>query len=224
MSAERFDPRVLTADAARLVRALQSIAPSHLAGGVALSGLYLSHRLSRDVDLFFHSTAELRHVVRELPTIAIELGVRIDLVRDAGSYVRATATLASGALEVDLVHEALPDLEPPPPPVEGITSDSFVDLRAAKITCLLSRAEPRDLVDVLFIERAGFRVEDDLPRALAKDGGVDPGTLAWLLVDFPVRPLPQMLLPLTELELLAFRDELRDRMKRLSLPSAPPIV
>ncbi len=67
-------------------------------------------------------------------------------------------------------------------------------------------------------ERAGFRVEDDLPRALAKDGGVDPKALAWLLVDFPVRPLPQMLLPLTEPELLAFRDELRDRMKRLSLP------
>jgi hypothetical protein len=220
MSAPRFDPRVLPPDAARLVRALQAIAPSHLAGGVALSGLHLSHRLSRAIDLFFHSAADLRHVVRELPSVAIELGVRIDLVRDAGSFVRATATFSSGSLslEVDLVHEPLPDIEPPAPPVEGITSESLVDLRAAKITCLLSRAEPRDLVDVLFLERAGFRVEDDLPRALEKDGGVDPGTLAWLLVDFPVRPLPQMLLPLTEPELLAFRDELRDRMKRLSLP------
>jgi predicted nucleotidyltransferase component of viral defense system len=34
--------------------------------------------------------------------------------------------------------------------VEGITVDSLADLSANKVTCLLSRAEPRDLVDLCF--------------------------------------------------------------------------
>ena len=85
---------------------------------------------------------------------------------------------------VRLVHEPLPDLEAPPPPVEGIIIESLTDLRASKLTCILSRSEPRDLVDLLFLERAGYRVEDDLPLALQKDAGIDPGILAWLLGRF----------------------------------------
>jgi len=92
------------------------------------------------------------------------------------------------------------------------------DLRASKLTCLLSRAEPRDLVDVLFLERSGYPPEQDLALALQKDTGMDPGILAWLLKDFPVRPLPQMLIVLTIDELLRYRDDLAERLKRFSLP------
>jgi hypothetical protein len=105
-----------------------------------------------------------------------------------------------------------------PPPVEGVVVESFADLRAAKLTCLLSRAEPRDLVDVLFLERAGLSPEADLPLALRKDAGVDPGVLAWLLRDFPTSPLPRMLVPLTGQEVVRYRDELAERFRRLALP------
>jgi hypothetical protein len=47
---------------------------------------------------------------------------------------------------------------------------------------------------------------------------MDPGVLAWLLGQFPVRPLPMMLEPLTEADLLAFRDVLRERFRRLAVP------
>jgi hypothetical protein len=96
--------------------------------------------------------------------------------------------------------------------------ESAVDLRAAKLTCLLSRSEPRDLVDILFLERAGFVPENDLPFALRKDAGIDPGTLAWLLRDFPVRPLPTMLQSLTVEELSIYRDKLVERLRRLNVP------
>jgi hypothetical protein len=120
---------------------------------------------------------------------------------------------------LDLVHEAVADIEPPPPPVEGVVVQSFVDLRAAKLTCLLStRAEPRDLVNVLFLDRAGHTPEPDLPLALRKDAGVDPGVLAWFLRDFPTSPLPRMLVPLTEQELVRYRDGLAERLRRRALP------
>jgi len=118
--------------------------------------------------------------------------------------------------EFDLVHETVPDLESPPPPIDGVVVESFADLRAAKLTCLLSRSEPRDLVDVLFLERAGFRPEDDLPLALRKDAGIDPATLAWLLKTFPVEPLPMMLVPLGVDELRSYRDTLAERFRRLA--------
>jgi hypothetical protein len=93
-----------------------------------------------------------------------------------------------------------------------------LDLRVNKLTCLLSRSEPRDLVDLLFLDRAGYAPEADLPLALRKDAGIDPGILAWLLGEFPVTPLPVMLESLDVQHLQAFRDDLRERFRRLALP------
>ena len=213
-----FDRRVLPDPVLGLVRACQRRVSAHLAGGAALSGAHLAHRLSGDVDLFCHRAEDVRTLVRELPEVASECGLAIALVRDAGTFVRARVHLGASAIELDLVHEAVPDIELPPPPLEGVVVESFADLRAAKLTCVLSRAEPRDLVDLLFLDRAGFPPEGDLRLALRKDGGMDPGVLAWLLGQFPVRPLPMMLEPLTEAGLLAFRDDLRERFRRLAVP------
>ncbi|HSF14740.1 MAG TPA: nucleotidyl transferase AbiEii/AbiGii toxin family protein [Vicinamibacteria bacterium] len=110
-----------------------------------------------------------------------------------------------------------PIIEPPPPPVEGILVESLSDLRASKFTCILSRSEPRDLVDLLFLDRAGYPPEEDLTLALRKDARIDPGILAWLLARFPVEPLPKMLEPLTVNELREFRDDLAKRLKKKPL-------
>ncbi len=213
-----FDRRVIPEPVLELLRTLQRRAVCHLAGGAALGGLYLSHRLSADVDLFCHDLASVRSLVRELADVARECGAEIRVVQDAGSFVRAAVSLPGHALELDLVHEAVADIEPPPPPVEGVVVESFADLRAAKLTCLLSRAEPRDLVDILFLDRLGHSPEADLPLALRKDAGIDPGVLAWLLRDFPTSPLPRMLVPLSEQEVIRYRGELAQRFRRLALP------
>jgi hypothetical protein len=96
--------------------------------------------------------------------------------------------------------------------------ESERDLHASKITCLLSRSEPRDLVDLLFLERAGKPPEPALKYALQKDAGIDPGVLAWLLRSFPVEPLPTMLVELSVEELRAYRDRLAQRFKQLATP------
>jgi len=94
----------------------------------------------------------------------------------------------------------------------------LVDLRASKLTCILSRSEPRDLVDLLFLDRAGYPPELDLALAVRKDGGVDPGVLAWLLDEFPVSPMPSLLLPLSVEELTAFRVRLKHRLRLAAVP------
>jgi predicted nucleotidyltransferase component of viral defense system len=189
-----------------------------LGGGAALAGAFLSHRVSRDIDLFCHDAEEHRALVRNLGDRAAESNGTIVVQRDGGSFVRAELTLSDRSLTVDVVHEPLPDIEAPPPPIESIVVESLTDLRASKLTCILSRAEPRDLVDLLYLDRAGYPPERDLHLALEKDAGTDPAILAWLLRQFPVAPLPTMLLPLSSEELLQFRDELAERLRRLAVP------
>jgi hypothetical protein len=127
-------------------------------------------------------------------------------------------TSPQGAFELDGLLEGSGRIDPVSPRLDGVVLEPLADLRAAKLTCLLSRSEPRDLVDVLFLERAGFRVEADLDNALKKDAGMDPGVLAWLLGQFPVAPLPSMLAPLSPDELREYRDGLAARLARLATP------
>lgn len=197
-----------------LTRRCQSLAPCPLGGGAALSGVYLRHRLSRNIDIVCRDREQLQSLERELPELARAAGTEATVVVRGGTFVRAR--VAAG-FELDVVVETTPPIEAAEL-VEGILVVSLADLRAAKLTCLLSRSEPRDLVDILFLDRAGFPPEADIPLALRKDAGMDPGVLAWLLGDFPLEPLPKMLLEITQAELAMFRDDLRERLRRAAVP------
>jgi hypothetical protein len=193
--------------------------PFHLAGGAALAGVHLRHRLSRDADLFFHDRHLHREAVVLLQDVARDADVTIRVVRDGGTFVRAVLTAADEVVDIDLVFDAVADVDPPDF-VEGVHVESLADLRANKLTCILSRSEPRDLVDLLFLDRAGYPPESDLALALRKDGSIDPGVLAWLLGQFPVEPLPEMLESLPAGTLESFRDGLAERLRRLAIPDS----
>jgi hypothetical protein len=212
-----FDRRIIPDETLGLVRACQRRVACTLGGGAALGGAYLGHRLSNDIDLFLSNAADVPLLARGLPELARAAGATYQPVQESPTFVRAAVTLGQGQLVIDVVHDTSPTLEAAPT-VEGVRVESLVDLRAAKLTCILSRAEPRDLVDLLFLDREGFPPEADLPLALEKDAGTDPGVLAWLLRDFPLQPLPRMLLPLDADELEQFRDALCERMRRAALP------
>ena len=215
---EHLDRRVLPDPLIDLIRRIQEQEPCHLAGGAALAGAYLGHRLSRDIDLFVHDAEAHRRACRSLSGLVEATGGSVVVVQDAPSFFRAHVRLERHELEFDLVHEPIEDLEQPGPPIDGIVVESLTDLRVRKLRCLLSRSEPRDLVDVLCLERAGHRPEVDLNDALRVDGGMDPSVLAWLLRSFPVSPMPVMLIELSESELAAYRDELAARFRALAVP------
>ena len=209
-----FDRRVVPDFVLDFVRACQKRVPCHLGGGAALAGAYLGHRTTGDIDLFVHDAEDMRALVGLLSSAATDAGVDVTLLRDVGHLVRAQIEARDGnSIEVDVVHEPVADIAVPPPPIEGIVIESLTDLRANKLTCILSRSEPRDLVDLFFLDQAGFPPERDLEIASRKDSGIDPGVLAWLLAQFPTRPLPAMLEPLTSDQLEKFRDALAERLR-----------
>ena len=196
---EGFDPRIVGPEVLAFLQACQRAVPFHLGGGAALAGVHLRHRMSADADLFLHDRLSHRDLVRALPGIGVANGMPVSILRDAGTFVRSRLEWSGGSIYVDVVFDAVPDLQPPPPPVDGVVVESLADL--------------------LFLDRAGYPPERDLPLALKKDAGVDPGVLAWLLAQFPLEPLPVMLVPFEVDELRAFRDALSERFRRAAIPS-----
>lgn len=176
---DRLDRRVVPESVIELLRACRKTAPCHLGGGAALSGAYLRHRLTGDLDLFVHDRDEMRDLVRQLPAIASGCGADLSIHRDAGQLVRSTLRTSQTAVELDVVNEPVADIEPTVE-VEGVTVESLADLRANKLTCLLSRSEPRDLVDLYFLDRARPRalgeVQVELGRNPGRNAGRRPGT------------------------------------------------
>ena len=145
------------------------------------------------------------------------MGGDLELIRDGGTFVRGQLSLGSHVVAIDIAHEPS-RLVQPRDVVQEVVVDSLEDLHANKLTCLLSRAEPRDLVDLYFLDRADHPPEASLASALEKDAGIDPAILSYLLQSFPTAPLPQMLKPLSEAELVRFRSDLAERFRQTSLP------
>ena len=90
---------------------------------------------------------------------------------------------------------------------------------ATELRTLLSRAEIRDLVDVLALERAGYDIESTLPLAMTKDGGLTPAQLAWVLSQIEIGD--DALIPgdVTIDELRSYLSSLQERLTRLAFPS-----
>lgn len=212
-----WDSRIVSPARVEFVRAIQKESQCRLSGGAALSGVHLRHRLSNDLDLFCHERQAVRDVLRACGDCASRAGGEFQLLRDGGTFLRGRLFLPGEALEVDIALEPSAVLAPHDL-VEGVVVESLPDMCANKITCLLSRSEPRDLVDLYFLDRSGRHPENLLDDAAKKDAGIDPGILSYLLTQFPTAPLPAMLERLDEGSLLSFRDELSERFRLAAFP------
>jgi hypothetical protein len=103
-----FDARVASPLALRFIRECQARVRCSVAGGVALSGAHLGHRLTRDVDFFLCDRTALRRLADELPEAARTVGGSITIVQDAGTFVRAELHLSEQRLDVDLAVDGAP--------------------------------------------------------------------------------------------------------------------
>lgn len=159
-------------------------------------------------------------MLASLPVIAAALGAWVEILSDAPAFRRLLLTGPDGqTLRVDLVWETAERTGPPPAVAGGLRLDPPEEILVHKICTILGRSEPRDLVDLFFLERAGYRVLDALPAARRKDTGLTPAQLAWAISQVPLDRVPDGLLePLSLEELRSFRARLLDALERLSFP------
>jgi hypothetical protein len=188
----------------------------HLTGGAALAGYHLGHRTTEDLDLFTHEEA-IEEGEQALAAFCAEVGAVLEKIRTAPDFRRRLVTRGDEAVLVDIV------LDRAPGSIEKLTFgnirvDTREEIMANKLCSLLSRSEPRDMVDVMALDRAGTRVEDAMPVAMSKDAGLTPAQLAWVLSGVRIAedaPLPGNV---DARELVEFLADLQERLSRLAFP------
>ena len=151
-----------------------------LTGGAALAGYHLGHRETADLDLF--TTADLlADGEATLHGAVSAINGSIENIQTAPDFRRRLIRRGDESVVVDLVRERAPQGEQPKLQYGAVRVDPPEEILAIKLCTLLARAEIRDLVDVLALEKADHRVEAALPLAMEKDGGLTPAQLAWVL-------------------------------------------
>lgn len=191
--------------------------PFFLTGGAALAGFHLGHRETGDLDLFATSNV-LEEGERLLQDAATELGARVERVQTFQDFRRRLVVRGEESVLVDLVHDPVPQGHPEKMQFGNVRVDPPMEILANKLCALLSRGAVRDLVDVLCLDRAGFRVEDALDVALTKDGGATPGQLAWVLSQITIGEDARVPGGVSALGLRELLRELQERLVRRSFP------
>ena len=158
-----------------------------LTGGAALAGFYLHHRETTDLDFFTDNADAFARGSFALRAAAAQVGAELSIKQEAPGFKRYLVTRSGDSVLVDTVWERVPPAYPEKREHGTVVLDSPEEITVNKLTTLVSRSEPRDLVDLMLLERSGCSIDEALPKALDKDGGCTPATLAWVLsqVDIP---------------------------------------
>jgi Nucleotidyl transferase AbiEii toxin, Type IV TA system len=198
-----------------------------LTGGAALAGFFLGHRRTADLDLFTTPSPALAGGLgpldagdAALQAAAQEIGATIENIQTFPEFRQRLVKRGDDRVMVDLVVDRAAQGYPDKRLIGDVRVDPPEEIMANKLCTLLSRTEPRDLVDVLALERAGLRAEDALPLAARKDGGITPAALAWVLSQIEIDPDTSVPLPggVSPAELRTFLEDLISRLTRLSYP------
>ncbi|MBI5500744.1 MAG: nucleotidyl transferase AbiEii/AbiGii toxin family protein [Deltaproteobacteria bacterium] len=181
-------------------------------------GFHLAHRPSDDLDLFTLPPETLDPGERAL--VAAAQACRVTLIpKDRfPDFRRFVAERGSERTVVDLVVDRAPQLEEEKTRIGDVRVDSLFEIAANKVCALLSRNEPKDLVDLRAILDAGIRLEDALLGAERKDGGASAANLAFVLDQWRIGRAVRLPGDVDAGALEAFRLDLVDRLSRLAFP------
>ena len=161
----------------------------YLTGGTALGRHYLQHRYSDDLDLFVNRAEDFRQQVKEalealrLGGIAFEPGIAAD------DFVRVLARRDETPLKIDFVNDIAFHYGDLQEAAFYPRIDHWRNILSNKL-CALSRGEPKDIADILFIAgRFAFSWPEVFSEARQKDRWVDPIEVSRIINKFPIELL-----------------------------------
>ncbi len=194
----------------------------YLTGGTALSAFYLYHRRSIDLDLFTLSKDSFQLVERTTQTMSRQLACEYFPIRITPSFKHIDIQSVNERLTLHFALEYSPPIKQPQL-FEGIAVSSIEEITVNKICTALGRTELKDLVDLYFLDKAGYIIRDYFALAQTKDGGLTPETLAYTMGLFSVAAIPDfMMKPLTEPELDQFIESTISWLVEQSKPPGLP--
>jgi len=174
-----FMDRVLS-----LIRAVES--SFYMTGGTALGRHYLHHRYSDDLDLFVNQAADFRAQVRKALEVLRSGGIAFEVGTAADDFVRILARQGETPLKVDFINDVAFHYGDLQEAAFYPRIDHWRNILSNKL-CALSRREPKDMADVLFIARRfSFAWPEIFGEARQKDLWVEPIEISRTIQEFPV--------------------------------------
>ena len=197
----------------------QTSPPFFLTGGTALSAFYLRHRYSEDLDLFSLDGAAFDRVPLYIADTAASISASITSLQTAPQFRRYRLSRQAESVIVDLVKEVVPQISQEKNRFDGIVVDTLDEISANKVCTVLSRAEIKDYIDLFFLARAGYPLENSIENAQRKDGGVSRAMLAFILSEVKLFKVPDfMIAPVSLTELQEYFQSLAQKLAVESFP------
>ncbi len=187
----------------------------YLSGGTALAEFYLGHRYSDDLD-FFTDQEDFPQLTIEKTIRNIQQAIKAESIGYRKIYDRRLFFLkkADGELKIEFTYYPFTRLEAGQNK-DGLTIDSLKDIAANKWMALVDRIEPKDFVDLYFIIKNGFTLEE-IQKLVEKKFHFhfDPITMGSELAKVgTITTLPRMIKPLPLEELKSFYAEEARKLK-----------
>ncbi len=149
--------KILPPDTAATWEAIAQVVPpdAYLGGGTAIA-VHLTHRISRDLDFFFHrDSIDLDELTQRLTAV----GPFAVTERSAGTL---NGIFSATKVQFQHADEARPQhLLEPPQEVDGLHIAGLSDLMAMKLNVVGDRGELRDYFDLMTIEQRTGRTADE---------------------------------------------------------------
>ena len=192
-----------------------------LTGGAALAGYYLGHRSTDDLDLFSPPVESMEFAVQRLRRASSAIGGTVEGMQEAPEFRRFVVERATEVTLVDLVIDRAPQLLVEKVMLGKVRIDPEREIVANKITALMGRTAPRDLVDLFALLDRGHTLEAALTDARVKDAAADPATLAWVLSRWRLGSSVPLPAEVTFEDVERMRERLVERLLVLAVPRAP---
>ena len=152
----------------------------YLTGGTALSRGYLGHRFSDDLDLFTNMDNRFANWCHQIiAALSASHDWQTNVLRQGQYFMRLMVIQNDVVLKVECVNDMPSHIgEIQEHPVLG-RLDSLENILANKISALIGRDEPKDLVDVWGLCcHMGLSIKDAITDASSKSAGIYPPDLA----------------------------------------------
>jgi hypothetical protein len=157
--------------------------PFYLTGGTALSRGYYNHRYSDDLDYFVNHHEEFQRLTQiQIDRLGIIFGSAVDVDLRSQYFVRVFVGFER--LKIEMVNDV-------PSHIGAIVDhptlgrvDSRENILANKLTALVDRTLPKDIVDIYFLLMDGLNLKEALLDAESKAAGIAPLLIAKIFAEF----------------------------------------
>jgi hypothetical protein len=154
---------------------------SHLAGGAALHFSPRSKRYSNDLDYFHDSEERVAAAFRDDQRTLAALGYEVSVVMNLPGFVRAIVKSEDESTKVEWSRDSSWRFMPPVKHDDCGFVLHEIDVAVNKLLALAGRDEPRDFIDILYINENILPLGALCMAAVGKDPGFSPGSLLQLI-------------------------------------------